>query len=230
MKKRFGFISNSSSSSFVVFGASQAYEVPQILKTQKDKKTIKIPQTFGGETEFGRQRQNYTDFGSRLNWAILQVLYVKEAWDEKDSKKRKYINSVYEGKNLEFLTIHHNDLDLLYKVLKENLKIDNIINNLDLDSFENKCFDDPKINGYIDHESNWHGNKNNVIHLFGEIPNEDHIFEWLFNSEGFIANRSDEYEDSTSLEVDHRLDYKNYDDFYNSYQNPELFDKKGNFK
>jgi hypothetical protein len=231
MKIRNGFISNSSSSSFVVFGPSQNYEIPQLLKTQKKQDTLKIPNTFGGETEFGRQRQNYYDFGSRLNWAVLQALYIKEIWDdEKNGIPRKYVDRVYEGENWEFVTKHHDDLEILYKVLKENLGIETIINNFDkVDSFIDHSFDDPHVSCYIDHGSNWHDNKKNVIDIFGEEPNEDSIFEWLFNSDNYIANRSDEYNDSHQLEVDHRYDFMNYEDFYSTWENPEMFEN-GKFK
>jgi hypothetical protein len=229
MKIRNGFVSNSSSSSFIVHGTSDHYEVPQLLKTQKDKKTLKIPQTFGGEYQFGRERQNYYGFANRLNWAVLQALYVKECWDEIGSKERRYIDCVYEGANKKFLETHHVDLELLYEVLKEELYVENIINEFALEKFSEEFPENPFQKAYIDHGSNWHDKKQNVTEIFGEEPDKNKIFEWLFNSDGYICNRSDEYEDYRELEVDHRYDYHCSDDFYNNWDNKDKFDKKGNF-
>jgi hypothetical protein len=231
MKIRNGFVSNSSSSSFVVFSPSLIYEIPMLLKHQKDQKTLKIPQTFGGEYEFGRQRQNYTDFGSRLNWAIIHALSIKKCWDEKDEKERNYIPSVYEGENLKFLEKYSNCLDLIYEVLKENIKVENIKNNiLYYNSPYQKIDEDEFCEGYIDHGSSWHEREQNIIDIFGEEPNKESIFEWLFNPGNYVANRSDEYEDASSLEVDHRYDYQDSDDFYNPYRNPELFTENEEWK
>jgi hypothetical protein len=66
MKIRLGFVSNSSSASFVV---TKGLIVVPTLKSQ----VLDIPYTFNGEMEFPRSYGDYYDIGSRINWAALQA-------------------------------------------------------------------------------------------------------------------------------------------------------------
>lgn len=66
MKRRNGFVSNSSSSSFIVIGDANLY-IPELTV-----ETLRIPGTFGGEEAFGWQVATYDDLGSRLNFCVLQ--------------------------------------------------------------------------------------------------------------------------------------------------------------
>ena len=75
MKIRLGFVSNSSSSSFITIGSSDNLEMPQ-LHSAYSIREIRIPETFGGTTEW--ECSAYSTFADRLNWAAL-MCYLKES-------------------------------------------------------------------------------------------------------------------------------------------------------
>lgn len=99
MKCRTGFVSNSSSCSFIVINNSNI-RIPELINNNKSE--LNVPQDFGGNTEFGWEEIRYYDFGSKLNFAYLQTTYVNE------HISKKWI-------------------EMLEKILKDNLHI-NIIN------------------------------------------------------------------------------------------------------
>jgi hypothetical protein len=75
MKVRTGFVSNSSSSSFIVIGNGDH------LVVNKPIDHLIIPGTFGGQTCFGWEDIQYDTFGDRLNWATLCALYQRDTGD-----------------------------------------------------------------------------------------------------------------------------------------------------
>jgi len=229
MKIRNGFVSNSSSSSFVINNSTE-FKVPELEPTLINKKLLVVPHQFGGETCFGRQRENYRDFGSRLNFAYLiahsiYTFYEKKAdgfrdgfFDQHNKLMKKYQSSIF----------------MLEEVLKETFGFTEIkwLIKAD-DDYEGPP--DGKIGGYIDHQSTWYERPGNIEHIFKD---KQTLYNWLFGTNNYIANRSDEYGDAGSLEVDHRFDYDcDYKDengdyaylHYSPYSNPEKFDKNGNF-
>lgn len=71
-KSRLGFVSNSSSSSFVVIGRKPFTNLPTEVILGEH-----------GTTEFGWEIKNHTDFYSRLQWAYLQAEHTSnEEWHE----------------------------------------------------------------------------------------------------------------------------------------------------
>jgi hypothetical protein len=70
MKKRNGFVSNSSSSSFIIVSDKEEIDTPLALNG-----TIKIPRNEMGEIDFSRIGGFYQDFDSKLNFIVLQALY-----------------------------------------------------------------------------------------------------------------------------------------------------------
>ena len=75
MKIRNGFVSNSSSSSFIVIGKEELH-IPKTHSAFGDIKLLGIPTTFGGTTEWGTG--TYNSNIDRLNWAAL-MCYLTES-------------------------------------------------------------------------------------------------------------------------------------------------------
>jgi len=96
MKIRNGYVSNSSSSSFVVISKEPLDKESEklyfgILKNRSDGGVF-IPFQ-AGECVFGWQRIKYRDFSDKLNWAILQALYAFE--DLKNEKPMKLLKQFF---------------------------------------------------------------------------------------------------------------------------------------
>jgi hypothetical protein len=82
MKTRQGFVSNSSSSSFVVMGYEPGQDhAIETLKQSYGGQPLVVDYNFG-ETEFGWGPDEITGFGSRVIFAYLQYLYVKDVHPE----------------------------------------------------------------------------------------------------------------------------------------------------
>lgn len=72
MKTRLDFVSNSSSSSFIVINDTGKYASNADMAGMSE---LSLPSDAGGGcTEFGWQLQKYYDVFSKLNWAALVIL------------------------------------------------------------------------------------------------------------------------------------------------------------
>jgi hypothetical protein len=227
---RQGFVSNSSSSSFVVFGASTEYKIPQMPKQLRDRTTLKVPFVFGGNTAFGRERENYKDFGSRLNWAYLQA---KSVYDCYITHGAHYYKEFITPEREAFLEAHKNDVELIEQTLIDNIdglkKVEWYLRDYsEMRDIEENHVAGTFVESYIDHGSLWYEKESAYTDIF---ENSYTLFEWLFNPDCYIANRSDEYEDAGDLEVNHMYDYSGeYEGlFFNPWTDKDKFDDKGNF-
>jgi hypothetical protein len=169
LKKRIGFVSNSSSSSFIVIDERENPSIEKLthFNIEKIGNTIYIPQTFGGNRGFGWENIEYADFADKLNWAALCAYYLEEAYKD------------FSGQ------------DMLEKVLKEDFKVDNVVNNLTNDYKYNDRTGHPSIEdkvwGYIDHQSTPCENREN-----SEMFNSEHLLRcFLYNPESKIVGGND---------------------------------------
>jgi hypothetical protein len=167
MKIRLGFVSNSSSSSFVIWALGTKKIVPcfdpDLMDWNKALKKCKIPQTFGGDCEFGWDRTTYSGFASKLNWAILQAQGIH--------KYEKMISNVLEKNFPAFTTKHENDFCF--------------INNFADDWVQEPESD--KVYGYIDHQSHI-----NESHGNADIFKTEKVLEqFLFNPDHYIQGDND---------------------------------------
>lgn len=127
MKTRNGFVSNSSSSSFVVIAKKRDKEIPIPVTFSN---TLMIPRNLSGETDFGSNGGKYSDFDSKLNFLMLQALYA----DDID-----YVSFIYQILKQKFGNID----------IKNNLRRDFV----DFDDEDDSEELDKLHFGFIDHQS-----------------------------------------------------------------------------
>lgn len=165
MKIRNSFISNSSSSSFIVIDS----KINPNLKLFIDDGIFILGDN--GEYEFGWQVKEYNDLNSKINFCYLQAKYVQES-----STNNDYI-------------------EMLYKVLKDYFpQIKEIIPILTIYSDHIEIVDHPIYGdlrtkeGYIDHQSSATENQN--LEMF---DSEDNLRLFLFGVESYIKNDNDNH-------------------------------------
>lgn len=174
MKTRTNYVSNSSSSSFVVIPddvARQSHKIaPSLLKSHVDSvksvfmnhassyvhENVEWNGFLDGETRFDWQTCNYHDMESKWNWLVLSAYY---GGNESDL-----------GRTIEFCLL----LDGYLKDIGLNATID-------WDAVE-KCV--RKSDAYIDHQSI------DAERTFREV-NSIGITEWLFNGSCYVKNDND---------------------------------------
>lgn len=184
MKIRTGFVSNSSSSSFIVIGSYPTNKDYDYAKETILEATgcaiwdeLTLPNRDLGETEYGWQTTVYDGFGDRLNFCAIQIIslrkdlkYIDE--DKSEGKDTSYWESrIYKEKTPDELE------EMLKKVIKEHTGYDIVI--VDGEGFNYS---------YIDHQSCATEGMN--MEMFED---ESKLESFIFGHGSCINNDNDNY-------------------------------------
>jgi hypothetical protein len=193
MRVRQGFVSNSSSSSFVIVGEDPS---KNFIPDLKSKKLLRVPHTLGGETLFGRGNEDHTDIGSRVNWAFMQAGIYDRAARSGDTLAidvgetlpdqpllpilRRVIKR---ATGAEIIRVYLNE----YDGEMESLDIYEDPDDLESIKTDAKWARDRTVESSLDHGSCW-AEKPENLDIFKD---EDVLLRFLFNRESKICERGD---------------------------------------
>lgn len=192
MKQRNDFVSNSSSSSFIVIKDSN------IEKYNFNGQTIVIPNVDEGQREFGWSWLRFNDFWSKLNFCAIQLAEIqqqKKYYDEVMAKpdKTDYDTSWldYPGKQIKENSDRFDSLwDMLQTVCKEEF-------NLDIELASPNEIE--HMFAYIDHQSSVSSNSN--MEMFDSDTN---LYNFLASKDSIIKTGNDNDEPPDPLWYDER--------------------------
>lgn len=170
MKTRNDFVSNSSSSSYIVITNTGKYVNPFINTFE----IIELPMKYDGCREFGWQTEKYYDICSKLNWASIVILDKIDL--ESGETSSEYLTSEISKPWFRAEAMEN----MLKKVCKEKFGIDV---ELRKDEYRDHSWEV----GYIDHQSSIRESpENGRMFMTKEM-----LYDFLANDNSYIDNSND---------------------------------------
>lgn len=168
MKIRSGFVSNSSSSSFIVIGFVADDNKMKNLRKRFEGTVLVVDKNFG-HARFGWETEKYHDMGSKIIFSYIQAISLIEDVRNVDDK---------------FKAKAEDWLKMLEKVIKDNLGVREIewklTTILDLEESNGK------YHAYIDHQSASYEGMNTQM-----FDSEEELTRFLFNNDSYIQTGND---------------------------------------
>ena len=178
--KRNDFVSNSSSSSFIVINKNNDIKIYDY-----NNETVSVPCT-DGCYQFGWQFEKYDDFWSKLNFCAIQIIELKQSYEyakeisEKQNKSdydigwlKYYGHKILDNNKFDKLT------DMLKKVCKEQF-------NLNIEIQFDAGLMGSSIDAYIDHQSSASEGAN--MEMF---DSENDLIYFLASTKSYIKTGND---------------------------------------
>jgi len=175
MKARCDFVSNSSSSSFIVISDKGEKKVPNF-----EGESLFVPCDYGCKS-FQWQTERYYDFYSKLNWCAIIIMSLKdqERYDKSSEKLEVDVTKPW-FKSSEMA-------NMLTKVCKERFGLSVEIAHYSETDDDDKQLDEYYDIGGIDHQSNVGESPENARMFMTEKS----LYDFLSNSHSFIDNSND---------------------------------------
>lgn len=174
MKTRVDFVSNSSSSSFIVISDKGNLDTTDVVASIDYNDVLMLPNSELGCTEFGWQTQRYYNIFDKLNWAaiiLLEIMVNEENMSTEDKMKREISNPLFTFVELE---------KMLKQFCKDRFGVDV---ELRKDEYRKSYYNV----GYIDHQSSYRETPGNARMFKSYKMLED----FLMNTHSYIDNSND---------------------------------------
>lgn len=183
MKQRNDFVSNSSSSSFIVIKDTNCQNF------NFNDETIKVPNSDSGNLEFGWGFQKYDDFWSKLNFCALILVSIDEhrnwvkddkdctyEWEKRYNQHKKDIISKYDAMKQMLVDVCHEEFHL----------------DIELRTPEDcNTSSEGSIFAYIDHQSDIFENPSNAA----MFDSKSDLINFLTSSDSYIKTGNDNDEE-----------------------------------
>ena len=164
MKIRSGFVSNSSSSSFIVIEPSGKESILNEMRRRYANTILTVDGDFG-RTEYGWENEESNDFESKVIFAYMQALYMIECVKPDGNE------------------VGNQWIDMLERVIREGTGCNDIEWNIVID-YDKEAVG--KQRGYIDHQSASHEGENTEM-----FESESSLYNFLFNDGSYIQTGND---------------------------------------